>query len=70
MKSSSIPFFANFLGSGSGGSVRCHLDAALDRRRRQPEWERSVLMSYFASTSFSVSACGAAAAGAMNLDVL
>ena len=66
MNSVSMPFFANFLGSGSGGSVAATSTRPLIAFDGRPKCERMVLTSYFASTLFRVSAWGADAAGAEN----
>ena len=70
MNSVSMPFFANFFGSGSFGSVAATSILLLTAERGRPNWERMLRISYFASTLFKLSACVAAAAGAANLDVL
>jgi hypothetical protein len=65
-----MPFFANFEGSGSGGSVAATSTRPLTAADLRPKWERSVLMSYLARTLLRVSACGAAAAAAENFAAL
>ena len=63
MNSVSMPFFANFFGSGSGGSVAATSTLALIAGEGRPKWERMVSMSYFASTLFRVSACAGGGSG-------
>jgi len=70
MNSVSIPFLANFLGSGSAGSVAATSRRDLIADAERPKCDRIFAMSNLARTSLSESACGAAAAGAENLAAL
>ncbi|MGH3921907.1 MAG: hypothetical protein ACRDTT_03360 [Pseudonocardiaceae bacterium] len=70
MKSVSMPRSTNLAGFGSGGRT-----AATSTRDRtvdalNPNCERIRLMSNLASTSLSLSACGAAAAGAVKREAV